>query len=120
MTHRKETSTNSINRQVLTEFCGLQYAINLIEGRWKLIILYKLERKELRFTELKKQLPNVTDRMLTRQLKELERDKLINRRVFAAVPLKVVYALTEEGRSLSPIWTSLEHWGLAHRLKATE
>ncbi len=117
MTKRKETSTNSINHQFLNEFCGVHYAIDLIEGRWKMIILYKLEGKVLRFTELKKLIPNITDRVLTRQLKELERDGLIARSVVAAVPAKVVYALTESGHALSPTWKRLEQWGLEHKAK---
>jgi DNA-binding HxlR family transcriptional regulator len=117
MTQRKKTSTNSINRQFLNDFCGVNYTIGLIEGRWKMNILYKLEGKALRFTELKKLIPNITDRMLTRQLKELEQNGLIERNVFATVPVKVVYQLTEICQSLSPIWKRLEQWGLEHKAK---
>jgi DNA-binding HxlR family transcriptional regulator len=82
-----------------------------------MIILYKLENSELRFSELKQKLPNITDRMLTRQLKELAYDGLIERTVFARVPPMVVYKLSESGRALAPIWKSLERWGLEHKTK---
>ncbi len=118
MTTRKETSTNSINREFLNQFCGVNYGIDLIAGRWKMLILYKLEAKVLRFTELKKLMPNISDRVLTRQLKELEGDGLIARSVFAAVPVKVVYELTESGQALSPVWKGLEQWALQHKAKA--
>jgi DNA-binding HxlR family transcriptional regulator len=95
----------------------VNYAIDLIEGRWKMMILYKLEGKVLRFTELKEMIPNISDRVLTRQWKERERDGLITRSVFAAVPVKVVYELTEIGQALSPIWKGLEQWALNHKAK---
>lgn len=118
MSTRKVTSTNSINRQFLNGFCGVNYAIELIEGRWKIIILDKLEKgKVLRFSELKELIPNISDRVLTRQLKELEEDRLITRSVFAAVPVKVVYELTEIGQALTPIRKGLEQWGLQHKAK---
>ncbi len=83
-----------------------------------MVILDKLEKgKVLRFTELKELIPNISDRVLTRQLKELEEDGLITRSVFAAVPVKVVYELTEIGQALSPIWKGLEQWALKHKAK---
>jgi DNA-binding HxlR family transcriptional regulator len=117
MTKRKETSTNSINRELLSGFCAVNYAIQLIEGRWKMMILYKLENRRLRFSEFKKLIPNITDRMLTLQLKELEGDGLIKRTVFPTTPVKVEYELSDAGQSLSPIWKSLEKWALEHKAK---
>ncbi len=81
------------------------------------MILYKLEGKVLRFTELKELIPNISDRVLTRQLKELEGDGLITRSVFAAVPVKVVYELTENGQALLPLCKELEQWALKHKAK---
>lgn len=115
MTKRKETSTNSINRELLHDFCGVNYSVDLIGGRWKMTILYKLEGKMLRFSELKKLIPNISERVLTRQLKELEQDGLIQRHIFASVPSKVEYQLTQSGQALSPIWKQLEQWGVEHR-----
>jgi DNA-binding HxlR family transcriptional regulator len=115
MATRKPTSTNTRNREALDDFCGLTYAMNLLGGRWKLLILHKLEEQKRRFSELKKTLPHITDRMLTLQLRELERDGLIVRTVFAEVPPRVEYALTATGQALSPTWKNLEAWGNAHR-----
>ncbi|OUJ71244.1 winged helix-turn-helix transcriptional regulator [Hymenobacter crusticola] len=118
MAARKETSTNNRNREVLGDFCGINYALNLLGGRWKLLILRKLESHTLRFSELKRTLPHITDRMLTLQLRELEQDGLISRTVFAEVPPRVEYALTASGQALAPTWQSLEVWGNAHRQAA--
>jgi DNA-binding HxlR family transcriptional regulator len=115
MAKRKEASTNSLNREKLMAFCGVTYAIELLGGRWKLLILYKLEKKTLRFIELKKKLPGITDRMLTLHLRELEKSGLISRTVYAEVPPRVEYNLTAIARRLIPVWQMLEQWGLEHR-----
>jgi DNA-binding HxlR family transcriptional regulator len=120
MATRKSQSTNSQNREALIEFCGMEYALDLLSGRWKLLILHKLENKVLRFSELKKVLPNITDRMLTRQLQELERHRLISRTVHAGVPARVEYALTGIGQALAPTWKSLEAWGITHQQLVTQ
>ncbi|MCL4641048.1 MULTISPECIES: winged helix-turn-helix transcriptional regulator [Olivibacter] len=115
MSKRKPTSTNSINREKLIDFCGMMYAVDMLGGRWKLIILYKLEKKTLRFSELKKIIPGITDRMLTLHLQELERDGLVERTVYAEVPPRVDYRLTASAQALIPIWQQLEQWGVAHK-----
>ena len=115
MAKRKPTSTNTVNRERLIDFCGMVYATDILGGRWKLLILYKLEGRTLRFGELKKRLPNITDRMLTLHLQELEKDGLVVRTSYAEVPPRVEYQLSESAGQLAPIWKSLEQWGLAHR-----
>lgn len=116
MAKRKENSTNSINRNYITENCDAIYTICKIGGRWKMMILYTLaEYKVLRFNELKEKLAGITDRMLSLQLKELEADQLINREVFAAVPPRVEYTLTSITEDLLPLWPALEQWGAKHR-----
>ncbi len=115
MGKRKLTSTNAINRETLIDFCGMIYAVDMLGGRWKLLILYKLEEKTLRFSELKKRIPNITDRMLTLHLQELEKNGLVLRTAYAEVPPRVEYQLTESGKLLIPVWKQLEHWGLQHR-----
>jgi DNA-binding HxlR family transcriptional regulator len=115
MGKRKQTSTNAMNRENLIDFCGMVYAADILGGRWKLLILYKLEGKTLRFSELKKHLPNITDRMLTLHLQELEKNGLVVRTVHAAVPARVEYHLSEIAQQLAPIWKQLEQWGLAHK-----
>jgi DNA-binding HxlR family transcriptional regulator len=118
MTNKKEHSTYSINERSLIE-CDLSYAIKKIDGRWKLQILDKLELKEFRFSELKKEFPLMTERMLTLQLRALEMDGLIKRTVYAEVPARVVYELSDDARELTPILKDLSAWG-AKRRKAKQ
>jgi len=89
--------------------------MDILAGRWKLFILYKLEHQELRFSELKLLIPDITERMLVLQLKEMERDGLISRTVYPQVPPKVEYKLTESAIALMPFWSKLEQWGNSHR-----
>lgn len=91
------------------------YAHDLISGRWKMLILYKLEKGDLRYTDLKRLLPNITERMLTLQLKALESDGLVSRTVCSEPPVRVTYSLTESSRRLSLLWHMLEDWGHSHR-----
>ncbi len=94
------------------EGCPVEYTLVLIGGKWKGIILYHLLLdKVLRFGELKKRLPDITQRMLTKQLRELEEDGIVNRHVYPQVPPKVEYSLTERGLSLENVIKSLEQWG---------
>ena len=88
--------------------CSVEAAIGLLDGKWKSIILWHLlEDDVLRFNELRKKIPNVTQKMLTRQLRELEEDQLIIRKVYAVVPPKVEYRLSTLGTSLAPILVAL-------------
>ena len=91
------------------------YAISLIDGKWKMHILFWLWKKEvLRYSELKRSLGNVTHKMLSSQLKELERDNLIIRTEYPQVPPKVEYSLSERGLTLMPVLQSLCDWGHQH------
>lgn len=103
------------------EFCKevnvrpFAYAISLINGKWKMHILFWLWKKEiLRYSELKRALGNVTHKMLSNQLKELENDGLIRRREYPQVPPKVEYSLSETGKTLMPILSAVCHWGIEH------
>jgi DNA-binding HxlR family transcriptional regulator len=113
---RKENSTNMKNEKFITEGCNLTYAVCKIGGRWKLIILCKLEDGKLRFGEIRKQIPNITERMLTLQLRELEKEGLVKRTVYAEVPPRVDYELTAIANDLIPIWRQLENWGAKHKV----
>ncbi|MDQ0242501.1 DNA-binding HxlR family transcriptional regulator [Bacillus fengqiuensis] len=94
--------------------------LSVIEGKWKLSILCHLGlRGTKRFTELKHLIPNITQKMLTSQLRELEEDGLVHREVYPVVPPKVEYSLTEQGESLMPIVKMLEDWGINY-MKQTE
>lgn len=114
MGKRKENSTNSINEQYITE-CDLTYAVCKIGGRWKLLILCKLEHGKLRFSEIRNQITGITERMLTLQLRELEKAGLVKRTVYAEVPPRVDYELTEIASELIPIWKQLSNWGNKHK-----
>lgn len=118
MPGRKENSSNSINRKASADNCGMVYALNILSGRWKLLILFKLENnvhKVMRFKELRQVIPQISERMLTLQLKELERDQLVRRKVYAEVPPRVEYELSEYAKLLAPIWKQLNTWGDIHR-----
>lgn len=91
--------------------CPVEGTLALIGGKWKGLILYHLLDGTMRFGEFRRRLPNVTQRMLTNQLRELEADGLVTRTVFAQVPPRVDYALSPRGRSLEPVILSLKAWG---------
>ena len=90
--------------------CPVEATLDLIGGKYKALILWHLSQKKLRFSELKKVI-HATPKMLTQQLRELEAKSLISREVFAVVPPKVEYSLTELGKSLMPIWVAMRDWG---------
>jgi DNA-binding HxlR family transcriptional regulator len=91
--------------------CPVEATIDVIGGKWKSVILFHLLERTHRFNELRRLLPDVTQRMLTLQLRELERDGLISRTVYAEVPPKVEYNLTPFGDSLRPIILLMRDWG---------
>ncbi|WP_078429608.1 winged helix-turn-helix transcriptional regulator [Alkalihalobacterium alkalinitrilicum] len=92
--------------------CEKELTLSVIGGKWKLIILWHLGNDGTkRFSELKKLVPNVTQKMLTNQLRELEEDQLITRKVYPEVPPRVEYSLTEHGESLIPILKMMYKWG---------
>ncbi len=94
--------------------CTVEATLGLIDGKWKGVILYHLREGTHRFGELRRKMPNVTQRMLTNQLRELEEDGLIDRKIYAQVPPRVDYSLTERGRSLEPVIVALKAWGDAN------
>lgn len=114
MGKRKESSTNMQNEKYVTQ-CDLTYAVCMMGGRWKLLILCKLELQTLRFSEIRDRIDGITERMLTLHLKELEADGLVIRNVLPAVPPRVEYELTDIARELIPIWRQLEVWGAKHK-----
>ena len=90
--------------------CSVYDVMNIIGGKWKIDIIYHLGEGTLRFGELKKWLVPITQQMLTKQLRELEKDGLIARRVYNFIPPKVEYSLTQFGLSLKPVISSLCRW----------
>lgn len=115
MSKIKETSTNFANKQALAEECLEVYAANTIGGQWALVICSWLMNGKLRFGELRKLLPNITERMLTLQLRKLETNKIVQRTIYAEVPPRVEYELTQIGYELKPVIKQLEKWGEKHK-----
>ena len=91
--------------------CPVEATADLIGDKWKAVILYYLFQGPKRFNELRRLLPEVTQRMLTLQLRELEQDSIVHREIYKEVPPKVEYSLTEFGTSLGPIIVQMLDWG---------
>jgi len=101
------------HRSYETQFgCPVEAALEVIGGKWKGSILYHLLAGKKRFNEIKRLFPSLTQRILTQQLRELERDGIIHREVYAEVPPRVEYSLTEQGRTLAPVLELLREWGI--------
>ena len=104
----------SLSRAKLTSNfpgCPVEATLSFLDGKWKGVILFHLMGGTLRFNELRRKLPSVTQRMLTKQLRELEESGLVSRRVFPVVPPRVDYALTPLGLTLRPVIEALAVWG---------
>lgn len=97
--------------------CPVETALDVLAGKWKILILWYLRGKTLRFSELQRLLPRVTQKMLIQKLRELEEDGIVNREVYPVVPPKVEYSLTEYGETLKPILKQLYLWGEVHKEK---
>lgn len=100
------------------DYCSTEIALEIIGGKWKLVILHNLFEGTKRFGELRRAMPHVTQRMLTRQLRELEEDEIVHREVYTQVPPRVEYSLTELGRTLEPIVTRIDEWGERYRSRS--
>ena len=97
--------------------CPVRLTADIIGGKWKPLIIFLLEGKTRRFGELQKLIPGMTKKMLTQHLRELERDEILHRKVYAEVPPKVEYSLTKHGESLKPILKLMSAWGTKHRAR---
>ncbi len=96
-------------------YCYFELALQVIGGKWKSIILYHLnEAGVLRYGELKKEMPNITEKMLTQQLRELEKDKMVSRKIYHQVPPKVEYSLTQFGQTVIPALEVLREFGVTY------
>jgi DNA-binding HxlR family transcriptional regulator len=99
------------------ELCRVDDALGILVGKWKpIILLHLLKNGTLRFSELKRSMPRITQKMLTNQLRELEDEDIIQRVVYPQVPPKVEYSITDYGKSLEPILEAMHEWGTKHTL----
>lgn len=96
---------------------GIEAALGVIGGKWKILILWHLAIRTSRYGELRRQIPGITEKMLIQQLRELERDGIIERQVFPTVPPRVEYAFSAYGTSLKPVLCALRSWGMQHRAR---
>lgn len=91
--------------------CPVTITLNVIGGKWKPAVLYMIDMGINRFGEMHRRLEGISKRMLTNHLRELEADGIIHRKVYAQVPPKVIYSLTDLGKTMEPIFTAMEDWG---------
>lgn len=95
--------------------CDVEATLSVIGGRWKPVLVCHLLQGRKRFGELRRLVPNATERMITQHLRELEADGVIDRHVFAEVPPRVEYEVTEFGQSLAPVLAQMQEWGRAFK-----
>ena len=115
MTKVKEASTNHANKTTALFACPVTYTLSKIGGRWKPLIIYNLLPGPQRYSQLKKLIPAITEKMLIQHLKELEADQLVSRKALAVVPPHVEYSLTPAGKELGPVLQEMAGWGLKNR-----
>jgi DNA-binding HxlR family transcriptional regulator len=95
----------------------VELALHVVGGKWKMPILWRLDKRTWRYNELRRELPRISHKMLTQHLRELERHGLVRRTVYAVVPPRVEYELTPLGRTTVPLIDSLRTWGAQYRRK---
>jgi DNA-binding HxlR family transcriptional regulator len=91
--------------------CGVTHFLNRVGGKWKVLVIYAVSKKCNRFSSLQKAIPQISKQMLINQLRELEEDGLLERKVFAEVPPRVEYTLTAYGESMMPVILTIQKWG---------
>ena len=109
-----ELATHQQKLGTLQEECPVRAALDVVRGRWKPSILYELKDRPRRYSELQRALPRTSPQALTTQLKQLEADGLVERNVYAEVPVRVEYSLSEFGATLSDVMDRLEVWGMSY------
>lgn len=109
-----------VSIMIKVEECAIEVVLRLIGGKWKTLILFCLFKdKIVRFGEFRRYLPAITQQMLTSQLREMERDGIVNRKVYPQVPPKVEYTLTEFGESMKPMLDAMIAWGGQYKGKSS-
>jgi len=111
----KENSTNQFNKTEALFKCPVTFTLEMIGGRWKPLIIWQLKDGKKRYSELRKALPLISEKMLIQHLKELETDYLVVREAKPVVPPFVEYRLSEKGEEIKPILSAMAAWGVRHQ-----
>lgn len=109
---------NGNNKKISLGCSSVKVTLDVIGGKWKPLIMFLLHERVMRFSQLQREIEGITQKMLTEQLRELERDGLINRKVYPQVPPKVEYSITDYGKTLVPVLETMHKWGKSHRASA--
>jgi DNA-binding HxlR family transcriptional regulator len=112
MAEIKESSTHNLNKELSALTCPVTYAMNKIGGHWKPVILYQLRSGPKRYSELKRAIPTITEKMLIQHLKQLQADNIVIRKAEAVVPPFVTYYLSPSGEELTPVMIALAEWAV--------
>jgi DNA-binding HxlR family transcriptional regulator len=115
MSGRKTTSTNFANEVANNKECPVTLTLKKIGGRWKPLILWQLLQSSKRYHEIRKGIPNITEKMLIEKLKELEADGLVKRKALPVVPPHVEYSLSPRGATLGPVLDAMAAWGFSQQ-----
>lgn len=94
--------------------CPIEATLSLIEGKWKPLLIWRLKDRTMRFNQLASEMPKISPKMLTKQLRELEKDGLVERKMYPEIPPRVEYSLTDRAKSLMPVLESMGAWGAAN------
>lgn len=97
--------------------CPVELTVQVIGGKWKALLLWQIRDKVLRYGEFKRSVPDITHKMLSQCLKELENDGLVKRKVYQVIPPMVEYSLTPEGKRLMPVLEAMQKWGVNYKVK---
>lgn len=113
----KNKLTTDMNSKDITSCSSVKVTLEVMGGKWKPLIMFLLVDKTMRFSELQRNITGITQKMLTEQLRELEKDGLVSRKVYPQVPPKVEYSITKYGRTLLPVLETMHAWGKNHQSK---
>jgi DNA-binding HxlR family transcriptional regulator len=107
-------SEKNVKKTENTSICPVTYCMSMIGGKWKPIILYLISKEVNRFGILQRAIDGISKQMLTKQLREMETDKIIERKIFAEIPPRVEYYISEKGKTLFPVIDAMKNWGEEH------
>ena len=116
-TYAAECKVCGIDEEIKKTLCPVCLTQKVLRGKWKIVIIWLLREEELRFSQLRKVIPNITQAYLSSQLKDLESDNLVIRKSYNEIPPRVEYSLTEEGRKFIDIIINVNKWGVDYMMK---